>query len=134
MFVTMSTEPYIFSDGFDRLFLEELYAGDTRTAEEIFGTSLAQVELSLELAEIESRSEDPDRLRRVIHHVKPLFGYMGLLSVQDAAQQFEDLCGGERDMAIVRSAFEEFRNIVQEALRRVRSEQSRLHRYNNRRA
>lgn len=134
MFVTMSTEPYVFSDGFDRLFLEELYSGDTRTAEEIFGTSLAQVELSLELAEIESRSEDTDRLRRVIHHVKPLFGYMGLLSVQDSAQQLEDLCRGERDMRIVRSAFEEFRNIVQDALIRVRSEQSRLHRFNNRRA
>lgn len=134
MYETMSNDNYVFSDGFDRLFLDELYAGDTRTAEEIFGTSLAQVELSMQLAEIECRSEDPGRLRRVIHHVKPLFGYMGLLFVQDSAQQFEDLCGGERDMAIVRAAFAELRLIVEEALQRVRGEQARLHRYNNRRA
>jgi hypothetical protein len=134
MYQTMTNDHYVFSDGFDRIFLDELYSGDTRTAEEIFGTSLAQVELSMQLAEIECRSEDPARLRRVIHHVKPLFGYMGLLSVQDSVQQFEDLCGGERDMAVVRTAFEELLAIVQEAMLRVRGEQTRLHRYNNRRA
>ena len=134
MYQTMTSNHYVYSDGFDRLFLDELYSGDTRTAEEIFGTSLAQVELSMQLAEIECRSEDPTRLRRVIHHVKPLFGYMGLLSVQDSVQQFEDLCGGERDMAIVRAAFEELLAIVQEAMLRVRGEQTRLHRHNNRRA
>jgi hypothetical protein len=37
-------------------------------------------------------------------------------------------------MAVVRTAFEELLAIVQEAMLRVRGEQTRLHRYNNRRA
>lgn len=134
MTTTLAAEVFTFSEGFDRIFLEELYGGDTRTVEEIFGTSLAQVELSLQLAEIESRSDDPLRLRRVIHHVKPLFGYMGLLSLQDAAQQLEDLCAPGADMAIVRAAFGQLQTLVDDGMVRVRAEQNRLHRHNNRRA
>jgi HPt (histidine-containing phosphotransfer) domain-containing protein len=128
------TDGFTFSEGFDRIFLDELYGGDTRTAEEIFGTSIAQVGLSMQLAEIESRSDDPLRLRRVIHHAKPLFGYMGLLALQDAAQQLEDLCAPGADMDTVRAAFAQLRSLVDDAMERVRAEQERLHRHNNRRA
>lgn len=130
MIEALAIEAFVFSEGFDRLFLEELYAGDTLMIEQMFETSLTQVSLSMDLAGIESRSSDPARLRRVIHHAKPLFGYMGLLSVQDSVQQFEDLCQRESDMSVIRNAFEALKSIVEEALIRVRHEQSRLHHFN----
>jgi len=123
-------EAFVFSEGFDRFFLEELYAGDTRMVEQMFGISSTQATLSMDLAGIESRSSDPARLRRVIHHAKPLFGYMGLLSVQDSVQQFEDLCHRETDMSVIRNAFDTLKSIVEEALTRVRHEQSRLQKFN----
>ncbi len=125
---------FIFSDGFDRLFLEELYGGDTLTAEEISSSSIPHIEESLQLAEKHVNTGATDELRKLLHKIKPIYGYLGMLQVQDAAQNFEDFCAFKDKTGQLDSAYDSFRTIVHHALMLMRIEQQRLNEHNNRRA
>jgi hypothetical protein len=59
---------------------------------------------------------------------------MGLLSVQDFVQQFEDQCGDSVLMSDVQTAYDNIREIIREALSVVREEHHKLNEFNNRRA
>jgi hypothetical protein len=125
---------YVFSDHFDRQFLDELYAGDTKAAAEIFLSSLLQIGEELTLAEERAGAGDVNGLRRIFHKIKPLFGYMGLISIQDFVLHFEDQCGDSVLMTDVQIAYDNIKEIIRGALSLVREEHHKLSDYNNRRA
>ena len=125
---------YRFSEGFDVRFLEDLYAGDTQMAEEIFLSSLDQLEESITMADLHVILKDTESLRRVIHRMKPVFGYMGLLFVQELVQHFEDRCVPDRRMEELENAWHYLRQIMCDANRLARKECSRLNEFNRQRA
>lgn len=125
---------YSFSEQFDRQFLDELYAGDTEAAAEIFQSSMLQIVEELQLAEEKARMGDIAGVRKIFHKIKPLFGYMGLLSVQDFVQHFEDQCGDSVLMSDVQISYDNIQEIIREALSLVREEHHKLNEFNNRRA
>ena len=125
---------YIYSDHFDRQFLEDLYAGDTEAAAEIFLSSLTQIIDELKMAEEKALAGDFTGVRKIFHKIKPLFGYMGLLSVQDFVQHFEDQCGDSVLMSDIQIPYDNIKEIIREALSLVREEHQKLSDYNNRRA
>lgn len=103
------------------------------TAEEIFRSSIPHIEEFLQLAEHHVGTGASDDLRKLLHKIKPLFGYMGMIQVQDAAQNFEDFCAFKDKTANLDSAHESFRTIAHQALLLMRTEQQRLNEHNNRR-
>jgi HPt (histidine-containing phosphotransfer) domain-containing protein len=125
---------YRFSDGFDVKFLDDLYTGDTVMAEEVFISSLDQLEESITMADLHVILKDTESLRRVIHRMKPVFGYMGLLFVQELVQQFEERCIPERRMEELENAWHYLRQIMSDAKRQATRECARLQEYNRLRA
>jgi hypothetical protein len=125
---------YVFSEQFDRQFLEELYAGDTESAAEVFQASLVQIVDELKLADQMFADGDIAGVRKIYHKIKPLFGYMGLLSVQDFVQQFEDLCRDSVLKSDIQVAFDNIKEIIRGSLSLAREEQNKLNEFNNRRA
>ena len=123
-----------FSEGFDVRFLEDLYAGDTVMAEEIFHSSLEQLEESICAADLHVILKDTENLRRIMHRVKPVFGYMGLLFVQELVQQFEDRCEPYRQMEELVNAWRYLRQIMCDSIRLAKHECLRLNEYNRMRA
>ncbi len=123
-----------FSDGFDVKFLDDLYAGDTVMAEEVFLSSLDQLEEAITMSDLHVILKDTESLRRVIHRVKPVFGYMGMLFVQELVQQFEERCIPERRMEELENAWYYLRQIMSDAGRQARKECSRLNEHNRLRA
>lgn len=119
-----------FSEGFDIRFLEDLYAGDTLMAEEVFMSSLDQLEESITMADLHVILKDTESLRRIIHRMKPVFGYMGLLFVQELVQQFEDRCDPDRRMEELENAWHYLRQIMSDANRMARKEYMRLNEFN----
>ena len=115
-------------------FLEDLYAGDTVMAEEIFLSSLDQLEESITMADLHVILKDTESLRGVIHRIKPVFGYMGLLFVQELVQQFEERCVPERRMEELENAWYYLRQIMCDASRQARKECTRLNEFNRLRA
>ena len=125
---------YVFSDHFDRQFLEELYAGDTEAAAEVFHASLVQIVDEMKLADEKFADGDITGVRKIYHKIKPLFGYMGLLSVQDFVQHFEDHCRDTVLIADIQTAFENIKEIIRGSLSLAREEHHKLNDHNNRRA
>ena len=123
-----------FSDHFDHQFLDDLYAGDTISAEEVFQSSLIQIEQELEEAEILYAKGDITGVRKLFHRIKPLFGYVGLLSVQDYVQQFENSCLVIREQEALLTAFNNIKEIIRDASGLIREEKQKLSEYNKRRA
>ncbi len=125
---------YEFSESFDRQFLADLYGNDSAAAEEIFGSSLLQIREELASVEEKAARGDVEGIRRTFHKIKPLFGYMGLLSIQDFVQQFEDRCRQPATLEDIQTPFENIMEIMREAISRARQEHQKLKDYNNRRA
>jgi len=125
---------YVFSEHFDRQFLEDLYAGDTEAAAEVFQASLVQIVEEMKLADDKAVEGDITGVRKIYHKIKPLFGYMGLLSVQDFVQHFEDQCGDSVLMSDVQIAYDNIKEIIRGSLSLAREEHHKLNEFNNRRA
>ena len=125
---------YYFSDHFDHQFLEDLYEGDTKSAEEVFHSSLVQIEHELEEADLLYRNGDITGVRKLFHRIKPLFGYVGLLSVQDYVQEFENSCLVLKDREALFTAFNNIKEIIREASGLIREEKQKLSEHNKRRA
>jgi HPt (histidine-containing phosphotransfer) domain-containing protein len=125
---------FVFSDHFDQHFLSELYGSDFKTAEDVFYSSRQQIRQELHLAGIRFAANEIEEVRRIFHKIKPLFGYVGLMSVQDSIEQFEESCRKAKVAGELSVAFENITTIVREADAIIQEEQARLSAYNNRRA
>jgi hypothetical protein len=134
MFEDEKDNQYVFSDHFDRQFLEDLYAGDTEAAAEVFQASLVQIVEEMKLADDRALEGDITGVRKIYHKIKPLFGYMGLLSVQDFVQHFEDQCSDSVLISDIQIAYENIKEIIRGSLSLAREEHHKLNEYNNRRA
>jgi hypothetical protein len=125
---------YVFSDHFNQAYLEDLYGGDLRTAEEVFASSIREISSEIALAAVLFDQGNVDGVRRIYHKIKPLFGYVGLLPVQEFVQQFEDNCTRHAVTGDLLFAFNQVNEIILDALHLIREEQIKLRTYNNKRA
>jgi hypothetical protein len=128
-----STE-YIFSDHFNQQYLNELYGGDLHGAEEIFQSAVREISSEMALAAVLFDQGDVEGVRRVYHKIKPLFGYVGLLPVQEFVQQFENDCHRHAATGDLLFAFNQLNEIILDAIHLIREEQIKLRTYNNKRA
>jgi hypothetical protein len=98
MSVDTNASVFVFSACFDALFLNDLYGGDMHAAAEVFGGSAGRIRESANLARVcLSDGAGSEPLRRVLHRIKPVFGYTGLNALQDSVGRFEALCTLEAD-------------------------------------
>jgi hypothetical protein len=118
---------YIYSGRFDAAFLEEMYAGDIQTAAEIFESSLNHIIPAAEEAETLFVSGNVESL-------KPLFGYVGLLKVQEKMQHFEDACTTAATAEELGKEYRELVIIVGESTNIIRQELIRMKMHLNVRA
>jgi HPt (histidine-containing phosphotransfer) domain-containing protein len=134
MHVDDTDASFEFSEAFDRQFLSDLYGIDLHAAEEIFQSSLAQIRQEMTALDGIVARGDVDAVRRMFHKIKPLFGYMGLLSVQDYVHAFELRCHPPASMQDIEIPLAHIREIVADALVATGREYDRLKEFNNRRA
>jgi hypothetical protein len=134
MHVEDTDSGFAFSDAFDRQFLTDLYGTDLHAAEEIFQSSLTQIRYELVALDVLAARGDVDAIRRMFHKIKPLFGYMGLLSVQDYVQAFEMRCFPPASIQDIEVPLAHLRGIVSDALVASGREYERLKEFNNKRA
>lgn len=81
-----------FSPPIDSRYLIELYAGDYIMIGETFSDVLAEYDVFVQ--HINDGYEQGDRaaLKSAVHKIKPLFGFVGLLTLQAECQDFENNC------------------------------------------
>jgi hypothetical protein len=133
MSVATNQSIFVFSEGFDYLSINDLYGQDLGLAAEVFGSSAIRVRESLDLARARMKDGDgPEALRRIVHHIKPVFGYTGQPALKAVVERFESLCMSDVDRERLATEFLLFEQAMLEAAGRVEREHQRLISYINR--
>ena len=92
-----------FSPPIDSRYLIELYAGDYDMIAETFTDVLTEYDVFVQHLNDSYGQGDRVALKSVIHKIKPLFGFVGLLTLQAECQDFENSCiPAEADALAVR--------------------------------
>ena len=126
----LSDNAFTFSPPIDSRYLIELYAGDYVMIGETFTDVLQEYDDFVQ--QIYSGYEQGDRvaLKSAVHKIKPLFGFIGLLSLQSQCQDFENTCL-RADPAVLAADF----NLLKTNFLSIRSlierEKARLEMFNN---
>ncbi|HRP57509.1 hypothetical protein [Agriterribacter sp.] len=120
-----------FSPELDVAFLLELYGEDLQQAELVFESTVQQLRAELQLAENRFHDGDTAGLKKVIHKMKPLFGYIGLNETMQEFASFEAVCAQAATMAEAEGGFHHIRSISLEAIKITENEIKRLKQYNS---
>ena len=127
-------DTFSFSTHFDRQFLDALYEGDLQSAEEVFHSAVVQIAQELDDAEVLFSNNDITGVRKIFHRIKPLFGYVGLLHIQEQVNAFEEQCIQAPDAELLLDAFKNIKTVVRDASSKIAAEKNRLSDYNKKRA
>ncbi len=119
-----------FSPQLDAVFLQELYGDDLQQAEAVFESTVQQLRIELPLVESRFHDGDTAGLKKVIHKMKPLFGYTGLNETMQEFASFEQVCAQAETMAEAESGFHHIIATTLEAIRIAENEIRRLKQYN----
>ena len=83
---------FIFNEKIDSEFLFSLYEEDFMYMEEIFKTTLDQLTTVVTEVPVAFTERNVAELRRIVHRIKPAFGFTGFLQTEKACKAFEDGC------------------------------------------
>ena len=121
---------FIFTDEISAAALMDLYENDFVYIEEIFQSSLVELNESIPLIEASYTSGDLPGLKSVSHKIKPLFGFTGLLKIQTLLQEFEDVCSTYESVAALRDFYEELHKALLSGQSILAAEIEKLNEYN----
>jgi HPt (histidine-containing phosphotransfer) domain-containing protein len=122
-------QPFTFNQRINTQYINDLYEGDFEMIEETFAGVLHEYDTLLENIRICFKSGDISSLRSAIHKIKPLFGFVGLTSIQSLCVQFENDCRKdsfptvEKDLMALMKQMTEAKSLIEE-------ERSRLEAFN----
>jgi HPt (histidine-containing phosphotransfer) domain-containing protein len=127
---SLSDNTFNFSEPFDSQYIFELYAGDYIMIGETFADVLNEYDEFVETINSSFQAENVPALKSAVHKIKPLFGFVGLLSLQAQCQDFENACQ-QADLPGLRPSFNLLKDKLIQARSLIRAEQARLEQFNN---
>jgi HPt (histidine-containing phosphotransfer) domain-containing protein len=119
-----------FSPPIDSSYLIDLYAGDYVMIGETFTDVL--MEYNDFVQQINDSYEQGDRtaLKSGVHKIKPLFGFVGLLTLQADCQDFENSCL-QAEPATLAARFSSLKEKLLNIRTLIETEKERLQQFNN---
>lgn len=125
----LSDTTFVFSDAINSSYIIELYAGDYVMIEETFGDVLREYDVFVGRIITTYHDGDVCGLKSAVHKIKPLFGFVGLTTLQSQCLQFENSCQS-MDSAELAEAFTPLKNNLLEAKAIIEKEKNRLAAFN----
>lgn len=125
----LSNRTYQFSDAINSQYIIELYAGDYVMIEETFTDVLNEYDAFVQRIFTTYHEKDRPGLKGAIHKIKPLFGFVGLTTLQTRCLQFENSCLEAGDTQL-ESAFSVLKAELLEARGIIEREKMRLIEFN----
>ena len=126
---SLSDTTFSFNPPIDGKYLFDLYAGDYIMIEETFADVLKDYDGFVQVIYSSYQAKNIPALKSAIHTIKPLFGFVGLLSIQAQCQDFENTCQRAEFPALVES-FNSLKITILEARSIIEKESARLAAYN----
>ncbi|PVD54204.1 hypothetical protein DC498_02145 [Terrimonas sp.] len=121
---------FAFSEELDTAFLYDLYGDDLQQAEMVFESSAQQIKTEIVLAQARFYDSDLQGLKKVIHKMKPLFGYIGMNEAMEEFAAFEKVCQEEKTAADIEQKFQYILITTQQSLLKAEKEVKRLKQFN----
>jgi Hpt domain len=125
----LSDTTFSFSPPIDGNYLFDLYAGDYIMIEETFADVLKDYDEFVQAIFSSYQVKNIPALKSAIHKIKPLFGFVGLLSIQAQCQDFETACQ-RVEIPELADSFNSLKITILEAKSMVEKEKIRLTAYN----
>jgi hypothetical protein len=125
----LSHKEFVFSDAINSRYIIDLYAGDYVMIEETFGDVLREYDAFVDRILISYHEKDRSALKSAIHKIKPLFGFVGLTSIQSLCLQFENTCLDAPDAALA-AYFSPLETQLRQARGIIEIEKGRLEEFN----
>jgi hypothetical protein len=88
----LSNTSFVFSDAINGPYIIELYAGDYVMIEETFEDVLREYDDFVARIITTYHEGDFGGLKSAVHKIKPLFGFVGLTTIQSQCLYFENSC------------------------------------------
>jgi hypothetical protein len=121
---------FLFSPELNDAFLQELYGDDLQQAEAVFESSVQQLRSEQQLAESRFHNGDMQGLKKVIHKMKPLLGYIGMDGMMNEFAVFEQLCSQSETAESAEKNFQHIKVLTAEAIKAAEKEVQRLKQHN----
>jgi HPt (histidine-containing phosphotransfer) domain-containing protein len=127
-------KPFIFNDEISAQSITDLYGDDYPYIEEVFDTVLKEYEVLANNINSNYTSRDISALKAAVHKIKPIFGFVGLLAVQQQCQQFENTCHSAASFDSLADEFGLLKNSLIKSKSLIEEEKKKLELFNNQRA
>jgi hypothetical protein len=125
----LSDNTFVFSPPIDSRYLIELYAGDFVMIGETFADVLSEYSDFVQSVYASYQAKDMPALKGAVHKIKPLFGFVGLLSLQAQCQDFEYACQ-DREWADLAGDFNSLKSNLIQVRALIETEKERLEIFN----
>jgi len=125
---------FVFNDEINEQSMQDLYGDDYHYIEEVFETVLKEYQLLYTNITAAYALQDTAALKAAVHKIKPIFGFTGLLLVQQQCQQFENICQSAPTFDSVMNDFGSLKNSLVKSKTLIEDEKKKLEIFNNQRA
>ena len=122
---------FIFNEMIDSDFLFSLYEDDFGYMEEIFKTTLDQLTVVVSQIPAAYNSGDVAGVRKLVHRIKPAFGFTGFLETEKACKKFEDQCTGNMADTELTELYQPFFKLLQSSEAVMETQYEQLKEFNN---
>ena len=119
---------FIFNDKIDTSFLHSMYEHDYAYIEEVFTTTLEELNPDIRSIELAFAAENVLQLKQAVHKIKPSFGFAGFMRAQTLCENFENDCIKAKSINDVSAQYNdlmgviiETKNILGEELRKLKA-------------
>ncbi len=124
------SKKFIFNEKIDGDYLYSLYADDYASIEEIFATTLQHFDEDFETLKSAFASGSVPDLKKASHKIKPTFGFVGLIAIQEQVKEFEDLCQKVQDTSELKDDFKQIVATLADSKDLLTSEYQKLKAFN----
>ncbi|HXB31404.1 MAG TPA: Hpt domain-containing protein [Puia sp.] len=122
---------FVFNAEIDANYLNSLYGDDYNYMQEVFNTVLDEYVSLTDNIEFSHSSGNLAALKASVHKIKPVFGFVGLTSVQQQCQQFEQICSTVSSPDQLSGEFEALKNKIFQSKLLIEEEKKKLELFNS---
>lgn len=121
---------FIFNENIDSEFLFSLYEDDFLYIEEIFKTTLDQLNTVVNEIPVAFAGKNVAELRKIVHKIKPAFGFTGFLNTEKACKEFEDACTENIQPNELAALYHPFWTLLADSMDRMQKQYDQLKEFN----
>ena len=129
----VSNNPFIFNNEIDSQCITDLYGDDYAYVEEVFGTVLKEYGELTDNINSAYTSSDILALKAAVHKMKPIFGFVGLKTIQQHCQLFENKCQSATNLDLLAHDYKLLNDNLAVSRTLLEEEKKKLERFNSHR-